>query len=46
MMSGQSTKPASDVLEGDPDYLAQQILSFLRLHGLAPASGGEADPRG
>ena len=34
MMSGQSAKPTSDVLQGDPDFLAQQILRFLKQHGL------------
>lgn len=39
MMSGQSVQPnqqASDILKGDPDYLAQQILDFIKQHGLMP----------
>lgn len=39
MMSGQtaqSGQQSGDVLTGDPDYLAQQILRFLQQNGLAP----------
>lgn len=37
MMSGQAVQTnqqASDILKGDPDYVAQQILCFMRQHGL------------
>lgn len=39
MMAGetaQSGQQSSDVLEGDPDYIAQQILRFLQQNGLTP----------
>ncbi len=40
MMSGQAVKQTGDLLEGDPDYLAQQIVRFLRQHALTPERGG------
>jgi electron transfer flavoprotein beta subunit len=42
MMSGQtaqSSQQSGDVLTGDPDYLAQQIVRFLEQNGLTPETG-------
>jgi electron transfer flavoprotein beta subunit len=42
MMSGeaaQAGQQSGDVLTGDPDYLAQQIVRFLQQNGFAPEPG-------
>jgi electron transfer flavoprotein beta subunit len=42
MMSGetaQAGQQSSDALQGEPDYLAQQIVRFLQQNGLSPETG-------